>query len=73
MISRQVSLEKLIGELPEGSPLLTDIGAKFSLVGMSSEAVRRGVFARRTRTLHEHMLVCAHHKARMQRTHHTLI
>ena len=32
-------LEKLIGALPEGSPLLQEIGQKFSSVGMSTEAV----------------------------------
>jgi len=32
-------LEKLIGVLPEGSPLLQEIGAKFASVGMSTEAV----------------------------------
>ena len=32
-------LERLIGALPEGSPLLQDIGQKFSSVGMSTEAV----------------------------------
>eukprot|EP00965_Chrysotila_dentata_P177567 5865856-Pleurochrysis_carterae.AAC.1 len=33
------SLEKLITVLPEGSPLLLDIGRKLSTVGMANEAV----------------------------------
>ena len=33
------ALEKIIPELPEGSPLLTLIGKKFMAVGMSAEAV----------------------------------
>jgi len=32
-------LEKLIGVLPEGSPLLMEVGHRFTSVGMSSEAV----------------------------------
>jgi len=34
------NLEKLIDILPEGSPLLSDIGNKFSLVGLCEQAVK---------------------------------
>jgi len=32
-------LEKLIGQLPDGSPLLREVGEKFASVGMATEAV----------------------------------
>merc|ERR1719281_1711489 len=34
------ALERLIGQLPEGSPLLTDIGNKFTSVGLCEQAVQ---------------------------------
>jgi len=39
LLEDYVSLEKLIAQIAEGSPLLNEIGKKFMAVGMSTEAV----------------------------------